>query len=109
MEDTHLYPSENIIKPVYKRTYEELGQEIGKLVDEKNQAYGDSFAKSGEFLKLLYPDGIKPEQYIDALALVRIFDKQKRIATHKNAFGESPWRDLTGYGLLGEMNSIRRG
>ncbi|GIM47017.1 hypothetical protein DNHGIG_25660 [Collibacillus ludicampi] len=81
--------------------YETLGREIGALVNEKNAAYGDSFAKCGEFLKLLYPDGIQPEQYTDALCLVRIFDKQMRIATNKGAFSESPYRDIVGYGLLG--------
>lgn len=81
--------------------YEQLGTSIGKLVDEKNVAYGDAFGKSGEFLKLLYPNGINTEQYEDMLALVRIFDKQMRIATRKGAFGESPYSDLAGYSLLG--------
>ena len=75
--------------------------EIGKLVELKNAAYGSSFAKAGEFLKLLYPDGMTPSQYGDALMLVRIFDKQMRIATAKDALGESPYRDIAGYGILG--------
>jgi len=75
--------------------------EIGLLVREKNAAYGSSFAKCGDFLKLLYPDGMKPEQYGDALMLVRIFDKQMRIATAKDALGENPYRDIAGYGILG--------
>ena len=83
--------------------YEKLGKEIGKVVDEKNEAYGDSFATSGEFLELLWPYGIPPEDYDDALALVRIFDKCKRIATRKDAFNESPYKDIAGYGLLGAM------
>lgn len=83
------------------KRFKEIGTEIGKLVQEKNEAYGDSFAKSGEILRLLYPDGIKPEQYDDALAVVRVVDKLFRIATRKDAFGESPWRDIAGYGILG--------
>ncbi|MFA6054063.1 MAG: hypothetical protein WC769_01685 [Thermodesulfovibrionales bacterium] len=81
--------------------FEELGRKVGKLVDEKNMAYGDSFTISGEFLKLLYPNGINPEQYNDLLCLVRIFDKMKRIATQKEAFEENPYMDIAGYGLLG--------
>jgi len=81
--------------------FKKIGTDIGALVNEKNAAYGDSFAKCGQFLTLLYPDGIRPEQYDDALALVRIFDKQMRIATRKDAFGESPYRDIAGYGILG--------
>lgn len=81
--------------------YEQLGISIGKLVDEKQIAYGNSYGKAGEFLKLLYPDGIKVEQYQDMLGLVRIFDKQMRIATNKDALGENPFKDIAGYGLLG--------
>lgn len=84
-----------------EKTFKEIGAEIGALVDRKNAAYGDSFAKAGNFLRLCFPDGIRPEQYDDALCLVRMFDKQMRIATDKDAFGESPYRDITGYGLLG--------
>jgi hypothetical protein len=86
-----------MVTPVFER----IASDIGKLVTEKNAAYGDAFAKCGDFLRLLYPNGVKPEQYDDALALVRIFDKQMRIATRKDAFGESPYQDIAGYGILG--------
>ena len=80
--------------------YEQLGAEIGKMVDEKQAAYGDSFGKAPEILRIYYPDGVKPEQYEDFLAIVRDIDKSMRIATDKDAFGESPWRDKAGYALL---------
>lgn len=82
-------------------TFKEIGTEIGALVDKKNLAYGSSFAVSGEFLKLLYPNGITAEQFTDALLLVRMFDKMMRIANKKTAFGESPYADLAGYSILG--------
>lgn len=96
-------PGREFIYKPQKRAfdYEELGQKIGKVVDEKQAAYGDSFGKSGEVLKILYPKGISPEQYNDALCIVRIIDKLFRIATDKDALGESPYRDIAGYGLLG--------
>lgn len=81
--------------------YREIARQIGELVEKKNAAYGSSFAKSGPFLRLLYPGGIAPEQYDDALLLVRIFDKLQRIATDRDALGESPYRDIAGYGILG--------
>ena len=81
--------------------FKELAERVGELVDEKNANYGNSFSESGEFLKLLYPNGIPPESYGDMLCVVRIFDKLKRIATKKDAFGESPYSDIVGYGLLG--------
>lgn len=80
--------------------YQFIGESIGKLVDEKNQAYGDSFHKAGDFLKILYPNGVQPEQYSDMLAIVRIFDKLMRIATDKDALGENPFRDIGGYAIL---------
>jgi phage terminase large subunit-like protein len=87
-----------------KAQYEELATKIGKLVDEKNQAYGNSFAEAHKILSILYPNGIQPEQYTDALAIIRVIDKLFRIATNKNAFGESPWQDIAGYAILGVSN-----
>ncbi len=81
-------------------TYERIGQAIGEMVDGKQKAYGQSFDKSGQILKLLYPYGINTKQYDDLLAMVRIIDKLFRIATDKNALGESPWTDIAGYALL---------
>jgi hypothetical protein len=85
--------------------YEELAAEIGRLVDEKNKAYGNSFAEAGEFLKILYPNGIPVEAYNDALTLTRIFDKLKRIATNNDPFGEDPFFDIAGYAILGVFNN----
>jgi len=79
----------------------QIGIDVGKLVQEKNTAYGNSFQKAGEFLKLLYPNGVRPDQYTDMLLITRIFDKMMRIATDKDAFGETPFKDITGYGILG--------
>lgn len=85
----------------------ELAQEVGKLVELKDKAYGNAFDLAGQFLKLLYPDGATPEQFPDMLCLVRIFDKMKRIATNKEAFSESPYSDIIGYALLGLRRSQR--
>ena len=81
--------------------YETMGQHIGKLVAEKNAKYGDSFHRSGDVLRILYPNGIKPEQFDDALCVVRIIDKLFRVATDRDALGESPYCDIAGYGILG--------
>lgn len=85
---------------VKQQSYEEIGAAIGRLVSEKQAAYGDAFGKAGQVLAILYPDGIPPEKYGDALAVVRVVDKLFRIATDKDAMGESPWRDIAGYALL---------
>jgi len=84
------------------KDFAELGREVGRLVAEKQAAYGDSFGKSGEVMRILYPEGIAPEQMDDALCVVRIVDKLFRIATDRDALGESPYRDVAGYALLGD-------
>ena len=85
--------------------YEKIGKELGALCDKKQESYGNSFGVSEEFLKLLYPDGMQPSQYQDVLTLARIFDKCMRIANRKDAFGESPYKDIAGYAMLGyELN-----
>ena len=80
--------------------YSQRGKEIGELVERKNKAYGDSFAKSGDILRILYPNGIKPDQYDDVLAITRIIDKLFRIATDRDGLDESPWEDIAGYSIL---------
>jgi hypothetical protein len=83
------------------KTYPELGAAIGELVELKAEAYGRSHAKCGLYLRLLWPNGIPPNRYTEAMLLARDFDKSMRIATDAAAFGESPWDDKAGYALLG--------
>jgi hypothetical protein len=80
--------------------YEALGKAIGALVDEKNLQYGDAFNRGGCILEILYPDGVKPEQYRDMLGVIRVIDKLFRVANGKQG-NEDPWQDIAGYGLLG--------
>mgnify|MGYP001578074452 CR=1 FL=1 len=80
--------------------YIALAQQVGELVTEKNAAYGDAFGRSGAVLRILYPDGIRPEQYDDALAVTRIVDKLFRIANGSQGDREDPAKDICGYGLL---------
>ena len=85
------------------KTFQELGIEVGNLVDEKQKSYGDSFGKSGKVMEILYPDGIAPEALNDALVIVRIIDKLFRISTANgkdDSMGEDPFMDIVGYGLL---------
>jgi len=93
--DIHRVIDTRVLGPLQK-----IALEMGELVTEKNTAYGDSFARSGEFLKLIYPKGARPDQYNDMLAFARMFDKMSRIATNEDAFGEDPARDLVGYAIL---------
>jgi len=80
--------------------YANRGTQIGKLVDEKQKAYGDSFHQSCKIIEVLYPHGIPVPSYKDALSLIRVIDKMFRIANDKGYGGESPWGDIAGYSLL---------
>jgi hypothetical protein len=91
------------------KSFVDVAKEAGQLVTEKNEAYGDSFRTSGEILKLLYPNGVQPEQYRDMLATVRVLDKLSRIATDKKALGENPWKDILGYAILAVHADMRDG
>jgi hypothetical protein len=77
-----------------------IGASIGALVETKQKLYGNSFGKSGDIMRILYPNGIPPEKLDDALTIVRIVDKLFRIATDRDALGESPWQDIAGYAIL---------
>ncbi len=85
--------------------FQELGASVGELVDEKQRQYGQSVQKSGKILETLFPNGIQPHQYADMLLIVRMLDKMSRLAQRgedgKDLGGESPYRDLAGYSLLG--------
>lgn len=82
--------------------------EIGDLTARKNEAYGQSFATAGEALRLLAPEGLRPEQYGAALLVARIWDKLGRLITDPAAFGEDPLRDIAGYGLVGTVDALER-
>jgi len=84
-----------------KNKFTGLANAVGNIVSVKQEAYGDSFGKSGECLRQMYPNGIQPEQYDDLLTVARILDKLFRIANNPTAFDENPYQDIVGYGLLG--------
>ena len=90
------------------KTIREVGLEIGRMVEEKQAAYGDSYGRSGQVLREMYPNGIKPSQYDDMLGVVRIIDKLFRVANMPEAFGESPFRDIAGYGILGAIRHEKK-
>lgn len=88
--------------------YEIAALEVGRLVKEKNKAYGSSFLDAAKIMAILYPDGIRPDQYEDATVMVRVIDKLKRVATDNDPYGEDPWEDITGYGLLSRVRRTHK-
>jgi hypothetical protein len=92
--------------------FESRAHELGKLVDTKQAAYGDSVSKASQLMKVFLQDYKNdnntytiPEELLDHILLqVRIIDKQNRIFSNPKAdkMNESPYSDVAGYGLLGE-------
>ena len=81
--------------------FSQLGDAVGDLVHDKQRAYGDSFGRSGECLRQMFPEGINTAQYDDLLTIARILDKLFRLANDPSAFDENPYRDIVGYAILG--------
>lgn len=80
-------------------SFRAIAERTATLVEEKNRAYGDSFVQSAKVLGIIFPDGVKPGDYENLLAVTRILDKLFRIGTGRTD-SEDPARDITGYGLL---------
>lgn len=91
-----------------KDKFMEKTKELGELLTEKNQAYGNAFEKTTKILELLYPNGISVSQYKDVHVIVRMLDKLSRIARDNDPMGESPYQDIAGYSILAMVNSEKK-
>lgn len=85
--------------------YQGLADDLARLVAKKQRQYGEAIPKTAAAMQVLYPNGITPFQYRDALLMIRVIDKLSRLAQRDqdgaDLGGESPWKDIAGYGLLG--------
>jgi hypothetical protein len=106
-------PSAQLVKAVAEKMggiedeiWLELGLEVVTVVDRSNAAYGDSTEKSSDIMQILWPDGVPVDRMHDFRCMMSILDKLSRIATDKDAFGESPWRDVAGYALLAYRHDL---
>lgn len=103
-------PSQTFNKQKVK-SFQEIAVEIGKFTDMKNEAYGSSVDATYEVLKIFlkkYKNDDNtytiPESLLKHIFLqVRMIDKQNRIFNNPDGdkMEESPYRDLTGYSLIG--------
>lgn len=84
----------------FRARLRETVADLEQLILDKNFAYGNSYEVVPAIMAQLYPDGIGPEQMKNMLFIVRILDKLKRIVENNDPFGEDPFIDLAGYGIL---------
>lgn len=98
--DTPPAPDEKAQETI-KPDFSAMGLRIGKIVDEKDRAYGDSVRRSAKIMEILYPHGIGRGDYVFALLNLRIIDKLCRSSSDPWAFGENPYEDIGGYAIRG--------
>lgn len=83
-----------------KEKFKNLAADLGALVGEKDEHYGEMMESTRLFLLSIFPDGIGTAQYSTVGLLVRVFDKLRRSA-HDGHDNAEDWRDIAGYGLQG--------
>lgn len=88
-----------------KEIYKELTDNLIELLISKEKAYGQAYLNAPEILKILYPEGVQPNDYDKLLYITRILDKLNRIAQDDNT--EDPLQDIAGYSLLAMRNAIK--
>lgn len=82
---------------------EDIADEVVSVVHGKQRAYGRTPEDVGRMMSVLFPGGVPPKAYGDALLTVRVLDKLCRLATAAGGpdlGNESPWSDIAGYALL---------
>lgn len=84
-----------------------IGKGITHMAAEKNESYNNSYSRTDEFLKLIFPDGIPVEKYSMIAPIVRWWDKTNRMISKPNAYGESPRIDMVGYAILDAVKDIQ--
>jgi hypothetical protein len=80
--------------------FKKITDDLAQILSTKDEAYGNAFDKTTHILSLLYPNGIKVEQYKDLHVIIRMLDKISRIARDNDPLGESPYMDIAGYSIL---------
>lgn len=91
--------------------FEAIATSLGRFTDEKNRQYGSSVDATLEMMKALMErytydeeNYLMPKNLLQHILLqVRMMDKQNRIFNNPSGKGdsESPYKDLTGYSLIG--------
>lgn len=87
-----------------EKSFKDIAVETAEILEIKNRAYGNSFNKTSEFLKLLFPDGVVDDQYCHLMYIIRVLDKIGRIANSSLLPPEEgiidAYKDINGYTTL---------
>lgn len=63
-----------------RKLYRDAGAEFGAFLAEKRIEYGGAIDAVAAIMRILYPGGLKPEEFDVALVQVRMIDKHVRLA-----------------------------
>lgn len=87
------------------KSFHEIAVLQADLLEKKDRAYGSSFNKTADHLKILFPDGIVDDQYQHLMFIIRVLDKLTRIANSSLLPPEEgcldAYLDINGYSILG--------
>jgi arsenate reductase-like glutaredoxin family protein len=100
------YPADQSVSAATLEDFLGLGEEIGRMLANKNRKYGDSYARMAHVLPMFYPDGVPGDHLLDAVFILRIIDKLMRIASAQGDDEEDPVKDIAGYAVL-RMREMR--
>ena len=89
--------------------HEDTAKELCALLEEKEKRYGRAYLDVPKMLQILYPNGVRPQEYNTLLTITRILDKIYRLSNNDTT--EDPWLDIAGYAFLelrkrGEENDL---
>ena len=73
--------------------FKKITDDLAQILSIKDEAYGNAFDKTTQSLSLLYPNGIKVEQYKDLHVIIRMLDKISRIARGIPVGGDIEYAD----------------
>ena len=80
--------------------YEQVGAFIGALVDKGIPVSNGNPHEAVAVVRALFPHGIKPEQYDDLLAMIRMIDSMFLISREKKSAGKtSHYMDIVCWGI----------
>ena len=83
--------------------FEKIAIEVARMVDVKNEEYGECYKVAPELLKLFMPDGISSDKYEDIAIVLRLIEKVARLLG-PTTNTKDIWADIIGLGLNGYKN-----
>jgi hypothetical protein len=77
--------------------FKEKALEVAEMLERKSEEYDAPYDSDNEFLKIMYPDGVPPNQYSNMVLCLRLYDTLKKLTKT----GDTKYIEyIAGYGIL---------